>query len=79
MYGGLVLFGGFMLYDTQKIIRDAERKPSFDPINAYVLFMCEGRKKFENASYRSMGIYMDALNIFIRIAMILASNQSKKK
>jgi len=61
MYGGLILFGAFMLYDTQKIIHRAERHPvgygapPFDPINA------------------SMSIYMDTINIFIRIAQILAS------
>ena len=41
--------------------------------------LCARGENFENDFYRSMGIYMDALNIFIRIAMILASNQSKKK
>jgi FtsH-binding integral membrane protein len=38
MYGGLVLFGGFLLYDTQKIVHRAETLPvyasrPFDPVN----------------------------------------------
>jgi len=68
MYGGLVLFGAFLLYDTQKIIKKAETHPApspyyqtrpFDPINA------------------SMSIYMDTINIFIRIAVMMASNKKK--
>lgn len=67
MYGGLILFGAFLLYDTQKIIHRAERHPvgygapPFDPVNA------------------SMGIYMDTINIFIRIASILASGGNRRK
>ena len=39
MYGGLVIFGMLMLYDTQKIIKQAETHPvynvqRFDPVNA---------------------------------------------
>ncbi|XP_057309583.1 growth hormone-inducible transmembrane protein-like [Hydractinia symbiolongicarpus] len=63
-YGGLVVFGGFMLYDTQKIIKHAELTTysgkSYDPINA------------------SIGIYMDTINIFIRILMIMAGNNRRK-
>lgn len=66
VYGGLVLFGAFLLYDTQKIMRKAEGTPNpygqmdmFDPVNA------------------SLGIYADTLNIFIRIAMLLAAGKRK--
>jgi len=66
LYGGLVLFGGFLLYDTQKIIRKAESYPlygvrPFDPVNA------------------SVSIYLDTLNIFIRIATILAGGGNRRK
>merc|ERR1719179_84712 len=66
MYGGLILFGAFLLYDTQKIIHKAERHPNyygaapFDPVNA------------------SMSIYMDTINIFIRIAQLLAGGGRRK-
>merc|ERR1712039_359429 len=67
VYGGLVLFGAFLLYDTQKVIHKAEHHPahygapSFDPVNA------------------SIGIYMDTVNIFIRIAMMLANGGNRRK
>ncbi|CAG9837159.1 unnamed protein product [Diabrotica balteata] len=70
LYGGLILFSGFLLYDTQRIIAQAERYPAnpealgirpYDPINA------------------SIGIYLDTLNIFIRIATILAGGGQKRK
>ena len=70
MYGGLILFGAFLLYDTQKIIRKAETHPApnyygvqmapYDPVNA------------------SMSIYMDTINIFIRIAQLLAGGNRRK-
>ncbi|XP_022317434.1 growth hormone-inducible transmembrane protein-like [Crassostrea virginica] len=66
IYGGLVLFSMFLLYDTQKVIQRAEKHPvysaqKFDPINA------------------CLGIYMDTVNIFIRIATILAGGGGRRK
>ncbi|XP_043780221.1 growth hormone-inducible transmembrane protein-like [Cervus elaphus] len=66
VYGGLVLFSMFLLYDTQKVIKHAEVVPmyrvqKYDPINSM------------------LGIYMDTLNIFMRVATILATGGNRKK
>lgn len=66
VYGGLVLFSMFLLYDTQKVIKRAEVTPmygaqKYDPINSM------------------LGIYMDTLNIFMRIASILAGGGVSRK
>jgi FtsH-binding integral membrane protein len=66
LYGGLLLFSGFLLYDTQKIIKRAETHPAFgfapyDPIN------------------NCISIYLDTLNIFIRIVTLLAGGGNRRK
>lgn len=61
IYGGLILFSMFLLYDTQKIVKKAEYNAQFDPIN------------------ESVGIYMDTINIFIRMATILAGGGNRRK
>jgi len=66
LYGGLLLFSGFLLYDTQRIVRAAETMPEygygkFDPINA------------------SVSIYIDTINIFVRILTILSGGGGNKR
>ncbi|XP_073988091.1 growth hormone-inducible transmembrane protein [Rhodnius prolixus] len=65
IYGGLILFSGFLLYDTQRIVRAAEVYPQYhpqpyDPVNM------------------SISIFLDTINIFIRIATILSGSQQRK-
>lgn len=66
LYGGLLLFSGFVLYDTQRIIRKAETHPlygvqPYDPINA------------------AISIYLDTMNIFIRIVTLMAGGNSRRR
>lgn len=64
LYGGLVVFGGFTLYDVQKILhhaRLAERGIiKKDPVN------------------ESISLELDFINIFIRMVQILGMQQRRK-
>lgn len=65
LYGGLLVFSGLLLYDTQKTIKKAELHPAYsmapyDPIN------------------NSLHIYMDIINIFIRMVQIFGGGQRRK-
>ena len=66
IYGGLVLFSTFLLYDTQKVIKHAEVVPVY------------GVKKYDPID-SMLGIYMDILNIFMQVASILATGGNRKK
>lgn len=64
MYGGLIVFSGMLLYNTQKTIKRAELHPAYtlkpyDPVN------------------NSLHMYMDIINIFVRLVPML-SGASKK-
>jgi len=65
LYGGLAVFGGFTLYDVQKILahaRMAERGLiRKDPVN------------------ESISLELDFLNIFIRMVQILMMQQNRRK
>uniref|UniRef100_A0A2A4JJC8 Growth hormone-inducible transmembrane protein n=1 Tax=Heliothis virescens TaxID=7102 RepID=A0A2A4JJC8_HELVI len=66
LYGGLIVFGGFLLYDTQAIVKRAEVHPMYglkpyDPINS------------------AISVYLDIINIFMRIAIILSGGGGNKR
>lgn len=64
LYGGLAVFGGFTLYDVQKVLmhaRMAERGLlRKDPVN------------------ESISLELDFLNIFVRMVQILMMNQKRR-
>lgn len=68
LYGGLVLFSGFLLYDTQKIVYRAEHHPNYG----------YGIQKYDPVN-NSISIFMDAVNIFVRIAQILAMGGGSRR
>lgn len=65
LYGGLAVFGGFTLYDVQKILMHARLAQqgliAKDPVN------------------ESISLELDFLNIFIRMVQILMMQQGRKK
>jgi growth hormone-inducible transmembrane protein len=65
LYGGLAVFGGFTLYDVQKVLhhaRLAERGIiKKDPVN------------------ESISLELDFLNIFVRMVQILMMQQNRRK
>lgn len=60
LYGGLVLFCGFILYDTQLII---EKKRNGD----------------SDFLWHSVDLFLDFVNIFRRILIILSNKEEKKR
>jgi len=65
LYGGLAVFGGFVLYDTQKILKHAR--------------MAEMGLFQRDAVNESIGLELDMLNIFIRLVQILSMQKNNRK
>ncbi len=62
LYGGLAVFSGLVLWDTQKIIAHAE--------NAY-----DGKRL--SPINDAIAIYLDFINLFIRILQIMDNRRRK--
>lgn len=64
LYGGLAVFGGFTLYDIQRILQHARLAErgllKRDPVN------------------ESIHLELDFINIFIRLVQIMGMNKNKK-
>lgn len=65
LYGGLAVFSGFVLFDTQKILQHAR--------------LAEEGRMPRDPLKESIGLELDMINIFIRLVQILASRQSNRK
>jgi len=65
LYGGLAVFGGFVLYDTQKILHHAR--------------LAEAGMVPRDPMREAISLELDMINIFIRLVQILAMQQSRKK
>ena len=87
LYGGLVVFSGFMLYDTSRLVDHAKHKPSFDPvvesINIYMdavnLYVGAGeapRPKQQTSSDPSLSCVWVCR--FVRIAQMMAGSNNRR-
>lgn len=65
LYGGLAVFGGFVLYDTQKILHHAR--------------MVQAGAMKADPMRESVSLQLDMINIFIRLVQILAMQGNRKK
>jgi FtsH-binding integral membrane protein len=65
LYGGLAVFGGFTLYDVQKILMHAR--------------LAERGVIQKDAVNESISLELDFLNIFIRMVQILMMQQGRRK
>lgn len=65
LYGGLAVFGGFTLYDVQKILQHAR--------------MSERGLMRPDPVMESISLELDFINIFVRMVQILAMQQGRRK
>uniref|UniRef100_A0A914BVF7 Growth hormone-inducible transmembrane protein n=1 Tax=Acrobeloides nanus TaxID=290746 RepID=A0A914BVF7_9BILA len=81
LYGGLILFSAFLLYDTQRIVKHAEMTPEASSRMAYNQFgqpmtITERGHGFDPIN-ASISLYLDIINIFIRMVMLSGGQRRK--
>ena len=64
LYGGLAVFGGFTLYDVQKVLHHAR--------------LAERGVIRKDAVNESISLELDFINIFVRMVQILGMSQRRK-
>ncbi|KAF2748350.1 bax inhibitor family protein-like protein [Sporormia fimetaria CBS 119925] len=65
LYGGLAVFGGFTLYDVQKVLHHAR--------------LAERGVIRKDAVNESISLELDFINIFVRMVQILGMSQNRRK
>lgn len=65
LYGGLAVFGGFTLYDVQKVLHHAR--------------LAQNGMFRADAVNESISLELDFINIFIRMTSILAMQQNRRR
>jgi len=72
MYGGLAIFSGLMLFDTQRLMNNARNRENLS-------LMAQNRLSKPDYINESISIYLNVINIFVRLAMMLANSNSNNK
>lgn len=77
LYGGLLVFGGLTLYDTQRVMQKGKNYLAFreTQLNRGVPERMIPQPDYINAS---IGLYLDLINIFIRMVQILGGSSRRK-
>ncbi|EYC09217.1 hypothetical protein Y032_0061g3215 [Ancylostoma ceylanicum] len=66
LYGGLILFSAFLLHDTQRVVKHAQIHPQ----RGQMMYGMPEVRSYDPINAQ-LSIYMDVLNIFMRMAMIM--------